>query len=157
MLLTLLNLGPCRESVNIPVIANGNILYHEDIHNCLSETKADGVMSAEGHLYNPLLFLPPPTPSPVSESISSNTESTQHPLVTTVAREYLDIVKTKVPGTKYGHIKGHLFKILRPALKIHTDIRTDLGKSYNIDHAFDLVERLDALVKVRSGLNKFHS
>lgn len=60
-----------KESVSVPVFANGNILFHSDIQRCLDETGADAVMTAEGNLYNPTLLTSSSTPLPSEFSESS--------------------------------------------------------------------------------------
>ncbi|CAG8503092.1 5986_t:CDS:2 [Ambispora gerdemannii] len=111
-----------KEAVNIPVIANGNILYFEDIQRCLEATGADGVMSAEGNLYNPALFANHNLP------------------IWTMAQEYLDICQTIT--TKNAYIRGHLFKILRPALPFHADLRERLANANYLQEFCGLVDEL---------------
>ena len=43
---------------DIPIIANGNTITYSDVKRNLELTQADGLMSAEGILDNPALFLP---------------------------------------------------------------------------------------------------
>lgn len=45
-----------KQSVSMPVIANGNCRDLKDAHDCLLYTGCDGIMSATGILRNPALF-----------------------------------------------------------------------------------------------------
>ncbi|CAB4478021.1 unnamed protein product [Rhizophagus irregularis] len=124
-----------KEALKIPVISNGNILYFEDIQRCLDATGVDGVMSAEGNLYNPAIF------------------AGINPPVWQMAKEYLEICQT-VP-TKISYIRGHLFKIYRPALPYHTDIREQLAKVNTLEEMFALSEELrERLTKTAEESNK---
>ncbi|CAG8553890.1 6750_t:CDS:2 [Acaulospora morrowiae] len=113
-----------KEELKIPVIANGNILYFEDIERCINATGVDGVMSAEGNLYNPAFF------------------SGTNPPVWKLAREYLDICKS-VP-TKISYIRAHLFKIYRPTLPFHVDLREQLSKVNTLEELFKLSDELQS-------------
>ncbi|KAF9077974.1 dihydrouridine synthase-domain-containing protein [Rhodocollybia butyracea] len=117
-----------KEAVSVPVFANGNILFQSDVEACLRETRCDAVMSAEGQLYNAALIS---LSSALSPSISASPRPlslTQHPRHPDLALEYLDIVKSLKTRTSPSAIKGHLFKIMRPALSREKDLRERLGR-----------------------------
>lgn len=82
-----------KKSVKIPVFANGNILYNEDIEECIKQTSVDGVMSAEGNLYNPAIF---------QDKLYANWY---------LADEYLKICKNFEGSATFSQAKAHLFKI----------------------------------------------
>ncbi|KAJ7290232.1 Dus-domain-containing protein [Mycena rebaudengoi] len=127
-----------KQNVSVPVFANGNILFQEDVEACLRETGCDGVMSAEGILYNPALFaglapapsssssaaLEPPAPPVTADALLL----ARHPPHVALAQEYLVIVRSLRTATALTAVKGHLFKILRPALSRHPDLRERLGR-----------------------------
>ncbi|KAJ7684286.1 Dus-domain-containing protein [Mycena polygramma] len=123
-----------KQNVSVPVFANGNILFQEDIEECLRETGCDGVMSAEGILYNPALFVGLSSSPSSSSSTTLDTPDPEaallerHPRHAALAQEYLSIVTSLCTPTAASAIKGHLFKILRPALMRHMDLRDRLGR-----------------------------
>jgi tRNA-dihydrouridine synthase 1 len=100
-------------------------------------------MSAEGHLYNAALFAalspslsrdptshPPEilNPSDSADFPAHAVDSPAHPPHTDLALEYLSIVRTLKTPTPLSAVKGHLFKIMRPALGIEKDLRDRLGR-----------------------------
>lgn len=111
--------------------ANGNILYPEDISRCMNKIHCDAVMSAEGNLYNPGVF---------NTDYKDDKDKT-FPRVDELAREYFEIVKS-CEGSQASRIamKSHLFKILRPFLPVHTEIRAQLA-SMNGKSSFEDWER----------------
>ncbi len=46
----------CKEAVNIPVIANGDVTNAHSVVTCLGQTKADGVMIGRAAQDNPFIF-----------------------------------------------------------------------------------------------------
>ncbi|XP_063702247.1 tRNA-dihydrouridine(16/17) synthase [NAD(P)(+)]-like isoform X2 [Culicoides brevitarsis] len=121
-----------RDNVKVPMFANGNIQCLEDAYRCIEATGVQGVMSAEGHLYNPAIF------------------DGVNPVSWDMALEYLDILE-EYPAPN-GYIRGHLFKIFHHLLQIkeNLEIRMELAE------ANDLKEFRSVVVKLKEKYQKFH-
>lgn len=123
---------------NTVMIANGNLLYQEDIDRSLYANNVDAVMSAEGNLYNPAIF------NTVHHKVDE-----KFPRVDKLLREYFEIVKT-TPGTaSQTAMKSHFFKIMHAFLPKHTQIRNKLGslRKTELSEFEKIVEEVEATVK----------
>lgn len=96
----------------------------EDVDRCIEETGVNGVMTAEGNLFNPFLF----------EGI--------HPTCWTVALEYLDIVEQYPAPISY--IRGHLFKILHHLMNLKSNgpLREQMAISHSVADFRAIVKQL---------------
>lgn len=111
-----------KEGVSIPVIANGNVQSLADANQCLAFTGADAVMTAEGNLYNPSLFLD------------------THPPAWVIAKRYLHYVREyPIPA---GMAKSHLFKLFHRciAMEENVDLRSKLGQSTTLEQLDETIE-----------------
>ncbi|KAG8944010.1 hypothetical protein FRC04_002399 [Tulasnella sp. 424] len=117
-----------KKAVSVPVFANGNVLYAEDVERCLSATGADAYMSAEPQLHNPGIFYTPSSDSTSSQREEQWRRST-HPPLASVALEYLSIVRSLKTPTGSSAIKAHLFRLFYPAFlqPENHDLRNRLG------------------------------
>ncbi|KAF7684458.1 tRNA-dihydrouridine(16/17) synthase [NAD(P)(+)] [Astathelohania contejeani] len=97
-----------RDALEIPVIANGNIIHPHDIHACIEATGCAGVMVAETHLYQPGIFA------------GMTLDCLE------ITKEYLLLCTSK---TQTVEIKSHVFKILNPVLKHLPDFRPILNQA----------------------------
>jgi tRNA-dihydrouridine synthase 1 len=122
------HIAAVKRNVNIPVFANGNIQSLRDAGRCLQETGVDGVMTAEGNLYNPALF------------------TGNQPPCWTMVEEYLQLARTYTPPLSY--IRGHVFKLWLHVLQRleYQPYRERFGCARTIDAFEEISAELKAVV-----------
>jgi tRNA-dihydrouridine synthase len=111
-----------KESVNIPVIANGGLEKYEDVGKCLEYTKCDAVMSAEKLLEDPGFF-------------SGNNVDLDD-----IAFEYLDIAKEI--DCDFMFVRSHLFKLYYQACQTDHTFNEKLCEMKTIDDAYQIAEEI---------------
>lgn len=132
-----------KNSLRIPVLANGNIRHMDDVHDCLEATGADGVLSAESLLENPALFAGFRT----AEWVPGNEESKKDGKLdqADLLVEYLKLCEQyPVP---WRMIRAHVHKMLGQWFRIHPHIREDLNAQsiLTFEFLYSIVDRLREL------------
>ena len=117
-----------KQALSVPVVANGNILYSDDIEKALKYTGCDGLMIAETALYHPGIFNG--TVKPVYE----------------FAKEYLDICMNSCPDSISSVHKGHIFKFFRQFCKVDNDLSVKLSKANEL---MPIIEEWEDRIKSR--------
>jgi tRNA-dihydrouridine synthase 1 len=101
-----------KESLSIPVVANGNIRDYQDAIRCLDYTGCQGVMSAESLLVDPALFSP-------TRSLPEGQYNSA--LGIGLLRDYLQLViEYPIPRKM---VCGHIHKMIGGWLSEHHDLR----------------------------------
>lgn len=124
-----------KDSVSIPVVANGNMICHDDIYACHQHTNCDGVMIAEPHLFNPCIFTP-------IQKFSID-----------IFSEYLQIVdkalkhKHKSSHALIGPVRSHAFKILNSIMARLPGMRETLSKCRSVADYYEFIRLIKSLLE----------
>ncbi|KAJ8770620.1 hypothetical protein K2173_021267 [Erythroxylum novogranatense] len=121
-----------KNAVKIPVLANGNIRHMDDVHLCLEETGADGVLSADSLLENPALFAGFRTAEWVvdGEEIFENGNLDQADLLV----EYLKLCE--IYPVPWRMIRAHVHKMLGDWFRIQPHVRESLNAQSRLTFQF---------------------
>lgn len=142
-----------KEQLSIPVVANGGVETYEDAVRCQEETGADAVMSSEGLLENPSLFLRGSSlliegGGGGGSNVYGSREEEAYALTQrqlSFAQEYLVLAGQYWPREGVAAVKGHLFKMLYQLLElpVNHDMREEMGaKGNTLKDYISLVQEL---------------
>ena len=109
-----------KESLDIPVLANGNIRHLKDANDCMAYTGCDGVLSAEPLLVNPALF------SGEHEKYFEDGKSTNPTEPCDMLLEYLDLCETHY--TPQRMVRAHVHKLLGGWFNVFPDVRQRMNQ-----------------------------
>ncbi|KXZ49917.1 hypothetical protein GPECTOR_19g368 [Gonium pectorale] len=110
-----------KRALSVPVLANGNIRHLGDAASCLEYTGADGVLSAEGLLFDPALFAPRRAPVAIGDYAAPPLERLE------MAAEYLSLCAAHPVPLRM--VRGHVHKLAGDWLAEHTDLRDTINRA----------------------------
>ena len=127
------------------LVANGGIQDYTDVARVQQATGANAIMSSEGLLETPNLFV---------KSSYNLTPSVRFQQQVTFAQDYMDLchIIPPLPGVmgprgSFNIVKGHLFKFLHRYFWDYPDMRNKLADHnhmYNLDHAQTWLDELQS-------------
>lgn len=127
-----------KKAVGIPVLSNGNVRSSADVAANLKTTCADGIMSAEGALDNPAIFLP----HWLSEARNTTSElapATPKPDNLDLALEYVRFTEI-YPSASLNHIVFHVRRMCRKILEKYHALE-ELKAATSADKVVEIMKR----------------
>ncbi|CAI5440395.1 unnamed protein product [Caenorhabditis angaria] len=129
-----------QKPYGIPIVANGNIQFPGDVERCIESTGAIAVMSAEGLLYNPLIF---------RDAGPCHVETWK------IAKEYLELAKMYSAGA--SAMRAHVFRICHHSLLEYEDLRMRVSLEHRCEDFQKIVEELGRRYEQCSKISNFVS
>jgi tRNA-dihydrouridine synthase 1 len=115
-----------KESINIPLIANGGIERYEDIEECFKATNCDAVMSSEKLLEYPALY-----------------DNTRTHNLDDIALEYLNLCLEN--NYEIHAIRSHLFKFYYTEGQKNNDFNNKLGNANTLEGFIEIANEMKTL------------
>eukprot|EP00667_Euglena_gracilis_P010298 EG_transcript_10480 len=135
-----------KDSVNVPVLVNGNVLLYEDIATALRYTGCDGAMVAEALLWDPRLFSNPNLPLLTGRAFALRPPADG--IALGLAAEYLDLCHAY--PTRPDIMKRHMWWLLHHALPAWPRM-TDVLHYEGLEDSATYWRRVEGMVADRRG------